>query len=827
MKEEILKRAMFAMPLSKDARNSGIMSGFDMDEMDEAPEPSEEMPQMARTPQNPEILMNTLRGDMRSVDARYQELAQMVGEEAAMETPPEVLAMLQSQLGAAQQGGIGALPGAPEMAPPQGMPGQPPQQAPAGPQGIAAAMPQGMASAPPFSQGGAEQAPPQQYAHGGAVEPMTPDGMPPMHAQVGAFATPLTRAAQWMGDKVGPYASAANAAAGRMFMSPQFGVERMTGGVPAMPLTVQGAESLMMNPATGQIIQGTGTRLAPYTSLSGLQAPTLTEGIGRGAGQLAAGAQRLAGEYPRLSSALAPVAAAGTWLDTVLSRSPQESPEEAARRQALIDQIPTDTRQALIDSGVEANYGPMASAETKRLAGNYPAPKVAMPPPGAAPEEKGDLDAFIADKLAAKEAQWAKEGEAAPAAGAAPLSKAERIKAAREDYAQLYKDILGDTKGDMQTNALLMLADAGFKYAGMTPRAGMTPVSMLAQAASGIPQGFMALAAQAKDRQIKIDTATLAQAVNDIQLQDQQAFQIQRDTLKGYFDVLKKQAEKGGVQVENLGSGIGNYTTKDGGYVGTAVMMVPDGKGGQKLHPAAETILSSPYTLRMTDSPFVENRGPSPIRQATTKDEVTAASRQLDRTTSALKGLDNIEGIYTRAFGPDAWAIDKVNNLIVPLIPGAATKKGMDLTSAEMELRNTVNSMSKMLAGEGSDSRLSNQTQEWGREILAGLDKPTAFWQSPELMARRLSTMRTILLNSRQEQLNALGLEKNDLVMKTPNTGTQTDPFVIPTDPETQQRMFTFLKGTVGRVQDPRATVYIRKPDGTVIGMSPADLRSQ
>ena len=118
MKEEVLKRAMFAMPLSKDARNSGILSGFEdeMEDMGEMPEPSEEMPQMSRTPQNPEILMNNLRGDMRSVDARYMELAQMVGEEAAMETPPEVLAMLQMQLG--QQGGIGALPQGQGMAPP-------------------------------------------------------------------------------------------------------------------------------------------------------------------------------------------------------------------------------------------------------------------------------------------------------------------------------------------------------------------------------------------------------------------------------------------------------------------------------------------------------------------------------------------------------------------------------------------------------------------------------------------------------------------------------------------------------------------------------------
>ena len=118
MKNEILERAMFAMPLSKDARNSGIMAGFEEDMPEDVEEESmEEMPPMARTPQNPEILMNTLRGDMRSMDARYQELAQMVGEEAAMDTPPEVLAMLQPQL-AAPAAGIGALPQAQGMMPP-------------------------------------------------------------------------------------------------------------------------------------------------------------------------------------------------------------------------------------------------------------------------------------------------------------------------------------------------------------------------------------------------------------------------------------------------------------------------------------------------------------------------------------------------------------------------------------------------------------------------------------------------------------------------------------------------------------------------------------
>ncbi len=194
MKEEILKRAMFAMPLSKEAKNSGILSGFDLDDVESMEEPedgTEDMPQMARTPQNPEILMNNLRGDYRSVDARYMELAQMVGEEAAMETPPEVLAMLQMQLGAQPPAqGIGALPQA------QGM--MPPAQGPA-------MMPPGMEGGmPPFPQGGAEQAPP------------TPDGLPPMRAQAGAFVSPFTRMAQYGADRLGALATQANVIGGQL-----------------------------------------------------------------------------------------------------------------------------------------------------------------------------------------------------------------------------------------------------------------------------------------------------------------------------------------------------------------------------------------------------------------------------------------------------------------------------------------------------------------------------------------------------------------------------------------------------------------------------------
>ena len=181
MEDEVLKRSMFNKPMTAAARNSGIMAGFEDEDMmeDMQPEaPEEQMSPMARTPQNPEILMNTLRGDMRSVDARYQELADKVGEEAAMETPPEVLALLQSQM-AAPQGGIGALPQTPSMPQAPGAAAQGPQGMPQMPAGMPPMPPQGAAPA-----GMPAMTPPQGLATGGIVQ----------HFQVGSGPAGVTPA---------------------------------------------------------------------------------------------------------------------------------------------------------------------------------------------------------------------------------------------------------------------------------------------------------------------------------------------------------------------------------------------------------------------------------------------------------------------------------------------------------------------------------------------------------------------------------------------------------------------------------------------------------
>lgn len=124
-----------------------------------------------RTPENIEILSNNLRGDVRSMDDRYAELAQMVGEEQAAQTPPEVVALFQTKMTqqqpmppvpAAKANGIAGLMGGGQQAPQQGAPGQPPMP------------PQGQMPMPP----GPPPMPP------GA--PPTPTGEPPVQRQLGS-----------------------------------------------------------------------------------------------------------------------------------------------------------------------------------------------------------------------------------------------------------------------------------------------------------------------------------------------------------------------------------------------------------------------------------------------------------------------------------------------------------------------------------------------------------------------------------------------------------------------------------------------------------------
>jgi hypothetical protein len=799
MKEEILKRAMFAMPLSKEAKNSGIMSGFDLEEMEGDVDENadmEEMPPMARTPQNPEILMNNLRGDMRSVDARYMELAQMVGEEAAMETPPEVLAMLMGQMGA-QQGGIGALPQGQEMMPPgaqapgaqapgAGMPAPDqmgaPQPAPAMPQG-GIPMPQGMESAPPFSQG-AEA--PQGFAYGGEVAPPTPDGMPPMYAAAGAFINPAMRAAQFVGDKASQYGSAANAALGRMFMTPQ--------GI---------TQPYLEN------VRGPGGRfMAEQVQRGGdLLQPTFTQGIQQGASQLAARVPGLENFRKALPSGAAIGAALGINQATDLEKVAPPS---------LADQIPRDTREALINQIPTSGYpaAPLRPGEGPRPV-RQEAPPVAAPaaPAVSAAEtvpEKGDLDAFISDKMSAFDKRQEDKGVAdfiKEADKPKAKSKADRIREAQGEYNTMFSEILGDDKESAKINALLLLSEAGLKLASTRKP---TFAMALADAASGLPRGMAAIAAQERELSIKGKSAALQQAITDVTAQDAAAAarqnMIAEYALKGEIERMKSQ----GVIFKDGGAGMLIGENKAGSRVGTY------------LDPAyVESVKQNPIALSFNEqeaTPFVRDLGPAntvvakdPKQRAKIEEDMNIIAGQL----ATVRGMKDVVG---NAYSPGTFFTGVKNQYFVPLLPDALVSPDVNKAQVVSVLKNGFSDLARGRASQ--DGRLSVQQEKWQRENDEPIAKPDGLLQNPELAAKVLQTKETALLNEWYNSATKLGVFDRNRVMDTPPTGTKNDPFVIPSDAQGQAQMMNFLRTNFGSVQDPRAMIHVRKPNGERVSLS-------
>jgi hypothetical protein len=643
-----------------------------------------------------------------------------------------------------------------------------------------------MEGAGPFSQGGAEQAPP------------TPDGMPPITAAAGAFITPFTRAAQFMGDKAAQYGPAMNQYLGNLTMRAQPTVQRVTGGSPPMPLSVQGRETLVQGPA-GTIVEGVGTKMAPYTTMGSLMSPTFTEGIKMGV-------QRTAQEYPRVAEALSrmsPALALGTGALSALpfmkDSSTPMSPEQQASYDDKMAQLSAIDRMPSPSSTQQAAPPPVAPAAEKPAFN-----PMAMQP--VRPDEFGTLAEVGDEKKSTQEFIKAAVKE---------KTRAERTKEGYAELAPLFQEILGSDKEDMKTNALLMLADAGFKMASSRqPTAAMA----ISEGFAGVPKGFMALIAQSKDRDLKIKSAALSQAFTDVQEQDKYAQQIKMKVLDGDFRLLLEQIKKGpGTPiVEDGGGGLRIAKGKDGNFLGVSI----DPKD-----PTVQSALGSRFTLRDTDNPYVENRGQAPTSVETDKGERVKLTNTLRSLDNSLSTLDNLKGTYTSLYSPGTWFQDKVNNLIVPIDPTGLVRPDVNQADAATRIQTGLNSVLKNIASANDGGRVAVQEQEWVRDNAKGISNPTAFFQNKELAAKGFASTEAMLRNARQQVLTQLGYESNDYAMRTPNTGTQNDPFVIPADKDSQRVMFNFLGSTIGKLQDPKATVFVRMPNNTIQQFNPTQLR--
>jgi hypothetical protein len=613
----------------------------------------------------------------------------------------------------------------------------------------------------PFPQGGAEQAPP------------TPDGMAPQQFAIGGIAQGLMRGAQALGPRIAQGAQSANAALGRMFMSPQ-----------------------MSQPVLDNVRGAGGRYTAEQIARGGdLLTPTLTQGLNQGLNQLAA-------QYPKAGPILSSAAAMLAGFDTNSSsqNAPSRSvvdisqipgpngendPNELARIQAMPDEFP---------------------AETARLAAQPVAQPVAQEAPADfAVGNNWDEDPTLPSSAAI---DLSKLTGVPPK----PLSKIDRIRASRDEYAPLFQELMGDNKADMKTNALLMLADAGFKFAGATEP---TMAMSLAKAAGGIPKGFAALIAQANDRKLKLDSASLTQAITDVNAQDAYAQAQQMEILKGDYKLLLAQAKEKGDKVTDGGMGGRTIEDRNGSFIGFSI---------DPNDPSVRGAVRSDYTLRDTDNPFVQNMGEAPTTTETDKGERIKLGTGLRSIDDALAQLNLVKRDFTELYSPGTWVSSKVNNILVP-VTGGLIRPDVNQAKAATAVSVGLNRIQKAVATANNTGRTAVQEMEWVRETTAGINDPQAFFTNKELAAAQLNALETELRNSRQSILTQLGYEKNNYVMSTPNTGTQSDPFAISQDPEAARRMYTFLKGTVGKAQNADATVYLQMPNGKTQAFTAGQLR--
>ena len=429
-------------------------------------------------------------------------------------------------------------------------------------------------------------------------------------------------------------------------------------------------------------------------------------------------------------------------------------------------------------------------------------------------------------------------------------TRGERIKAEFKELEPTFRELLGDTKADARTNALLLLADAGFKFASTYKP---TMAMALGEAMSGVPRGFASIVAQARDRDIKIKTGALQQATENVNLQDKIARDLQLkqlevegrlansllqarsreqlenikqrnvkeiETLRIDRDLLMKEIEFGGTIEEDAGMGLTVAKKKNGSYLGSYIKPGPDGK----LPPVVQGAVDSRWTLRETDNPNVENLGQAPTTVETDKAERIKLGNTLRSIDNSLKSTDDLRGLYVGAFGPKTWFIDKVNNVIVP-VSGGLVRPDVKQDAVVTQIKMTMNGLMKQIASANDSGRVAVQEQEWVREMTDALNNPTAFFSDKDRAAKLFAVIETQLRNSRQQVLTQLGYIKDDLRMKVPQTGTKVDPFVVPADPEGQKRMFTYLGSTIGTLQDPNATVYLQMPNGRIDAFNPLQLR--
>lgn len=801
MNSKVFERALFQAknkPVKK--ADSGITQGFDEEgSQDEQMNDDEMMEDVSkRSPTSPEILMNNLRGDVRSVDARYQELADMLGEQVASETPPEVLAMLQSQFAAEQAPqGIGALPPGQGMAPPPQMPpgaGAPMPTPPGGPQGGPPQPPQMPPGMPPPPQPPQGMPPPQSMAKGGIAS--LPQSGANYHDGVSYNGPELETSAVAQQGRFGDSMLA--------HLTPQQHqlLSSMGGGSTTNPKTglpehfLASAGPLLQNIGQrGAIMAQAANRYAGNLMNPVLTKPTLEQGRSTLGTFLPRTAEGLEMSYPSLTQR---IGAATEPIRQAIANSPT-----AAKVGAALTAIPGGAAVMNAMSPEKTTPGmPMRNdgtdvplVITRDSAGNpiynQPPPPTGKGPLGLTAGETEVPQPSLVDKAMNPPSEPKTVEELMTQQTGDPVEKKSldnRLESYMKENLPVFEKYMGSNKEDTQIQALLLLADAGLQYATTGAR---SPMMALANAAKGLPGGLGQLAAQESARKSQIAGAALTSGLQNIAAEDKATAALQKE-------IIKQSIAKGEVIPTDLGAGLTNYRGKQGE------------DRGMKIDPTVtNSFLQSSYTPQVVkddkgevvgmNTPYAKVSGTTSQTVNTDKGTRERLASEISRQEAALRSIDSALTDYTSAFGPKAFVTNFKNNTVVPVSPldpnVVAEKKRTQILTA-------FNTAGKAIARTGDTGNIAVAEQKGANFILG--DKPGTFFSDPETALARIMTVRTDIANQRLATAQQLGWVNQDIQLEVPNLGTKNDP--IPQD------KLSYVSNLAQA--NPNGYVYINTPKG-------------
>ena len=767
MKSKVLDRPMFRGASRPDIDNIGIMQGFmdqgssgDMEETPDDLQPSQndedmEASHMAdRRPGSPEILMNNLRGDMRSVDARYKELADLFGPAVARDTPEEVLALLQPVLAGAK-GGIGALPEA------QALPGMTPVPAPAP---FPGGMPLPPGSAPPGGM-------PPPPSLGAAAQ--GPQGAPgPFPSAPNAGETP--------GQGPAPVNMAGGGDVGMVANAGRFGDSQLAYlSSSARQMLVDQGGSGTINPNTGLPEYAWGPALSALGSAFGRLG---TGGIRDAAGNLFRkpevfnGATATAGEVARagqrITSGLSPNIPGGALYP--LRQGAEAVGTAVAGAGRLAAQYP---RTAVGLAGT----GAVGTAALMGYGGPRPpaVPPTVVTPPGGPGSPGGPV---------ITPPEGTDERQAVTPPGGPVITPPIGPRDGTNDFLSRTNKRFGELKQAltspedkdwMQAQALFLLADAALK---IPSAGGRTPVETISRAGAGIPAGFAALGAQQAGKETKIRAAAAEQVLGEQAKEREYGQQMEIANVKGMIELIKANrplqeieeavaASNPGLnrrEVRNLALLIkADLLGSRQDESGTTVMF---NKSNGQVY--ASTAAPDPNEIGVIDASHPNTQRTRSLSKATPK-EIPDLLKEKANLQSYSNRLDDlVGGNMFQVFGPTA-NIQRVTgtNIMLPLFGPDAPWAKLDNAAKLNQLKMFQKEFQRAEAAGGGKIAIAEQ-----RELSAMLEDPSKFLSSPELAFSTLNRVRIGTINRIAEINNRIDPRNYPAVRIDPNAPTGLTP---------------------------------------------------